>query len=92
MKFGYATKEARLNDVDTELMRTTSYFAHQRTRRLAKVRKQGIMQGFYPDGTAQVAIEYENNSPIAIANLVISPHHAPSLLLRGLRYQLTRTS
>ena len=38
------------------------------------------MQGLYPDGRAQVAI--------AITNLVISTHHAPSLSLRDLRYQL----
>jgi len=88
MMFGYATKEARLNDVDTELMPTPIYFAHRLTRRLAEVRKQGIIQGLYPDGKAQVAIEYENNAPIAIANLVISTHHAPNLSLRDLRYQL----
>ena len=88
MMFGYATKEARLNDVDTELMPTPIYFAHQLTRRLAEVRKQGIIQGLYPDGKAQVAIEYENNTPVAIANLVISTHHAPSLSLRDLRYLL----
>jgi len=64
------------------------WFAHQLTRRLAAVRQQGIMQGLYPDGKAQVAIEYENNTPIAIANLVISTHHAPSLSRRDLRYQL----
>lgn len=88
MMFGYATKEARLNDVDTELMPTPIYFAHRLTRRLAEVRKQGIIQGLYPDGKAQVAIEYENNMPVAIANLVISTHHAPSLSLRELRSQL----
>jgi hypothetical protein len=49
---------------------------------------QGIMQGLYPDGKAQMAIEYENNTPIAIANLVISTHHAPSLSRRDLGYQL----
>jgi S-adenosylmethionine synthetase len=63
-------------------------FGHQLTRRLAAVRQQGIMQGLYPDGKAQVAIEYDNNTPIAIANLVISTHHAPSLSRRALRYQL----
>jgi S-adenosylmethionine synthetase len=88
MMFGYATKEARLNDVDTELMPTPIYFAHRLTRRLAEVRKQGIIQGLYPDGKAQVAVEYENNMPVAIANLVISTHHAPSLSLRELRQQL----
>jgi len=88
MMFGYATKEARLNDVDTELMPTPIYFAHQLTHRLAEVRKQGIVQGLYPDGKAQVAVEYEDNTPVAIANLVISTHHAPSLSLRDLRYLL----
>jgi S-adenosylmethionine synthetase len=54
-------------------------FAHQLTRRLAVVLQQGIMRGLYRDGKAQVAIEYENNTLIAIANRVISTHHAPSL-------------
>jgi S-adenosylmethionine synthetase len=63
-------------------------FAHQLTRRLAAVRKQGIVQGLCPDGNAQVAIGYEHNTPIAIATLVVSTHHAPSLSLRDLRYQL----
>jgi S-adenosylmethionine synthetase len=88
MMFGYATKEARLNDVDTELMPTPIYFAHRLTRRLAEIRRQGIIQGLYPDGKAQVAVEYENNVPVAIANLVISTHHAASLSLRDLRQQL----
>ena len=43
--FGYATKEARLNDVDTELMPTPIYFAHRLTRRLAEVRKHGDYTG-----------------------------------------------
>jgi S-adenosylmethionine synthetase len=63
-------------------------FAHQLTRRLAGVRKQGIVQGLYPGGNAQVAIAYENNTPTAIATPVISTHHAPSLSLHDLRYQL----
>jgi S-adenosylmethionine synthetase len=88
MMFGYATKEARLNDVDTEFMPTPIYFAHQLTRRLAEVRKQGVVPGLYPDGKAQVAVEYENDVPVAIANLVISTHHAKNLALRELRHQL----
>jgi S-adenosylmethionine synthetase len=88
MMFGYATKEARLNDVDTELMPTPIYFAHRLALRLAEVRKQGIIQGLYPDGKSQVAVEYENNTPVAITNLVISTHHASSLSLRDLRHQL----
>ena len=85
MMFGYATKEALRNGVDTELMPTPIYFAHRLTRRLAEVRKQGIIPGLYPDGKSQVAVEYEDNVPVAIANLVISTHHAPTLALRDLR-------
>jgi S-adenosylmethionine synthetase len=88
MMFGYATKEARLNDVETELMPTPIYFAHRLTARLAEVRKQGIIRGLYADGKAQVAVEYEGQLPVAIANLVISTHHAASLSLRDLRAQL----
>lgn len=88
MMFGYATKEARMNDVDTEFMPTPIYFAHRLTRRLAEVRKQGIVSGLYSDGKAQVAVEYENNVPVAVANLVISTHHAESMSLRDLRHQL----
>ena len=88
MMFGYATKEARLNDVDTELMPTPIYFAHRLTGRLAEVRKAGIVPGLYPDGKAQVAVEYEDNVPVAIANLVISTHHSPDLKLTDLRAAL----
>jgi S-adenosylmethionine synthetase len=88
MMFGYATKEARLNDVESRLMPTPIYMAHQLTRRLAEVRKQGIISGLYPDGKAQVAVEYEDNIPVAITNLVISTHHAESLSLQDLRHEL----
>ena len=75
MMFGYATKEARLNDVDTELMPTPIYFAHRLTGRLAEVRKAGTVPGLYPDGKAQVAVEYEDNVPVAIAQP--GDFHAP---------------
>lgn len=88
MMFGYATKEAQMNDVDTEFMPTPIFFAHQLTRRLADVRKQGIVPGLYPDGKAQVAVEYDGNVPVSIANLVISTHHTESLSLNDLRDQL----
>ena len=88
MMFGYATKEARLSGVEAALMPTPIYFAHQLTRRLAEVRKQGIIEGLFPDGKAQVAVEYEDNVPVAISNLVISTHHASSLSLRDLRHLL----
>jgi S-adenosylmethionine synthetase len=88
MMFGYATKEARMNDVEAALMPTPIYMAHQLTRRLAEVRKKGIIEGLLPDGKAQVAVEYEDNVPVAITNLVISTHHTEALSLMDLRHQL----
>ncbi len=88
MMFGYATKEARLNDVEAQLMPTPIFMSHQLTRRLAEVRKQGIVKGLLPDGKAQVAVEYENNIPVAITNLVISTHHTEDMTLMDLRHQL----
>jgi S-adenosylmethionine synthetase len=88
MMFCYATKEAQLNDVDAGLMTTPIYLAHRLTRRLAEVRKKGIVPGIYPDGKGQVAVEYEDNVPVAITNLVISTHHAESLSLADLRHAL----
>jgi S-adenosylmethionine synthetase len=88
MMFGYATKEAQLNDVDAGLMPTPIYLAHRLTHRLAEVRKKGIVPGIYPDGKGQVAVEYEDNVPVAITNLVISTHHAESLSLADLRHAL----
>ncbi|GIX46442.1 MAG: S-adenosylmethionine synthase [Candidatus Tectimicrobiota bacterium] len=85
MMFGYATNEGRRNDIDTEFMPTPIALAHRLTRRLAEVRKQGIVPHLYPDGKAQVAVEYENGVPVGIANLVISTHHSRQLSLRDLR-------
>ncbi|MGQ4807350.1 S-adenosylmethionine synthase [Candidatus Entotheonellaceae bacterium PAL068K] len=88
MMFGYATKEALLNGVNTRLMPTPIYFAHQLTRRLAAVRKQGIMSELYPDGKAQVVVEYMDGVPMVITNLAISTHHNSSLSLPDLRDQI----
>jgi S-adenosylmethionine synthetase len=52
------------------------------------VRQQGIIPGLYPDGKAQVAIEDDNPTAIAIADVVISTHHAPPLSLHDWRDQL----
>ena len=87
MMFGYATKEARLNDVDTELMPTPIFFAHRLTRRLAEVRKQGIIRDSIQMARPRWQWSTKTTS-LAIANLVISTHHAASLSLRDLRQQL----
>ena len=70
MMFGYAC-----NETDT-LMPYAITAAHDLTRRLAYVRKQGILDFVLPDGKAQVTVEYDEASrPRRIDTVVVSSQH-----------------
>ena len=70
MMFGYAC-----NETDT-LMPYAITAAHDLTRRLAAVRKQGILDFILPDGKAQVPMEYdEAGKPRRIETVVVSSQH-----------------
>lgn len=74
LMFGYASDET------PELMPMPIALAHQLARRLAKVRKTGIVPYLRPDGKTQVSIEYdENNRPVGVRNIVISTQHHPDV-------------
>lgn len=73
MMFGFAS-----NETDT-LMPAPIYWAHQLSLQLARVRKNGIVDFFRPDGKTQLSFEYENGKPIRINNVVISTQHAPNV-------------
>ena len=49
--------------------------AHDLTRRLAQVRKEGILDFLLPDGKSQVTLEYENGKPKRVDTIVISSQH-----------------
>ncbi|MCX6075564.1 MAG: methionine adenosyltransferase [Campylobacterales bacterium] len=73
LMFGYACRET---DV---LMPLPIYLAHKLTRRLAEVRKDGIIPYLRPDGKAQISVKYIGDKPVSVETVVISTQHAPDV-------------
>ena len=70
MMFGYACDETE------EYMPLTLSLAHRLCRRLAEVRKDGTLPYLRPDGKSQVTVEFEDDTPVRIATVVLSTQHA----------------
>ena len=73
MMFGYANNET------ASLMPAPIYWAHQLSQQLAKVRKDGTVDFFRPDGKTQVSFEYQDGKPVRINNVVVSTQHAANV-------------
>ncbi len=69
LMFGYACRET---DV---LMPLPITLSHLLTRRLATVRKSGLLDWVRPDGKSQVTVEYEGDKPVRVDAVVISTQH-----------------
>jgi S-adenosylmethionine synthetase len=70
LMFGYAIKDT------PEMMPLPIALAHRLSRRLAEVRKNGVLPYLRPDGKTQVTIAYEGNTPVRLDTVVISTQHA----------------
>ena len=69
-------------DQTPELMPLPITLAHGLTRRLAEVRRSGLLPYLGPDGKSQVTVEYRDGRPHRIANVVISSQHTEDILNR----------
>ncbi len=83
LMFGYASNET------PELMPLPITLAHRLSQKLAEVRKDGTIPYLRPDGKSQVAVEYENNRPVRLRNVVVSAQHHDTVALERLRKDIT---
>jgi S-adenosylmethionine synthetase len=84
LMFGYACRET---DV---LMPLPIYLAHRLTKRLAEVRKEGIIPYLRPDGKAQISVKYIGNKPVSVEAVVVSTQHAPEVSQEKIREDVIR--
>jgi S-adenosylmethionine synthetase len=78
MMFGYACRETE------ELMPVPIAMAHRLAKRLADVRKAGVVPYLRPDGKSQVTIEYEGNRPVRVDTVLVSAQHREEVDLESL--------
>jgi S-adenosylmethionine synthetase len=70
LMFGYACNET------PELMPAPIMFAHKLGAELTRIRKTGKVAWLRPDAKSQVSVQYINDQPVAITNVVISTQHS----------------
>jgi len=79
LMFGYAC------DDTPELMPMPIMMAHKLTRKLADVRKAGILKFLRPDSKSQVSIRYVDDRPVCIDTVVVSSQHTPDVSYEAIR-------
>lgn len=84
LMFGFASNET------PELMPMPIVYAHNLTKRLAQVRKNGALDFIRPDGKSQVTIEYINGKPTRVDTVVVSTQHSPDISYDDLKVAIIK--
>ena len=84
MMFGYAVNETK------ELLPLTVVLSHKLAKRLADVRKSGLLPYLRPDGKTQVTVEYDGKTPVRVDAVVVSAQHDERVSQERLREDIKR--
>lgn len=80
--YGYATNETWAK------MPTPVIFVNDLCKRLDEARKDGTIRDVGPDGKAQVTIEYHDDKPVSVKNIIVSVQHKDIKDLGELRREI----
>ncbi|MFN6963397.1 MAG: methionine adenosyltransferase [Pyrinomonadaceae bacterium] len=82
LMFGFACNET------AELMPLPIQLAHNLTKRLSDVRRNGELPYLRPDGKSQVTVEYRDGRPFRVEAVVISSQHSDDVSNEQLRSEI----
>ena len=82
LMFGFACNET------PELMPLPIILAQKLAKRLAQVRKFGLIPYLRPDGKTQESVEYENDKPVRVDTIVVSTQHSERVELHEIKKDL----
>lgn len=84
LMFGFACTETE------EYMPLPIQLAHKLTRRLATVRKEGILDYLGPDGKSMATVEYDGYKIKRVHSVILASQHKDEVELEQLREDLTK--